>query len=371
MTKFKDLLTKQINNLKLLSLGCRNIPVDIANIKQTSICGDAKEASALDVTVNICDRHVTLQIFFDLNHPSCCPDVIVDCSEGFLPDIAAMESFRDWDVRSETALSDMVGEMYTAYLTYQRENVTEYVQLGDQVKELLNDTHICKGANCEVDIIKNGPGTFNDTVKIIVPLDVDYTKLPPYVKSKSPGAQSCRLCISYESPNLTKVTPTLELSANIQNALSKPRCTNLRIPAYGKSSLLEYATQVHQLVDRTIVEVGAAFERRKSLIFHLLSHIGECVLEYDAVTFYEATFLLEVDGFHFILFVILGPKFPVEAPSLFLQSIYSMDASTDIFRVRVRGFSYDPEWTDEVVFGEVEKVLHKNIKDFQEKSLAC
>merc|ERR1711962_29590 len=367
MVKFSDQLATQISRLKSLSLGARNVPVDVGNLKQASLC-DVKTTSIFDVTVNICGGLKTFQILFDLEHPTYCPDVVLESDEeDFLPDIASLKSFSEWDITSETALRNVVLDLYTSYLSHQRTVTLNYPQLRDQMKELMSDP--VNGSMCEINIVKNGPGTFNDTVKVLVPINVDYTSLPPYVKAKNPGKDGCRLCISFETPNLTKITPSLEISASVQNALSK--VTNLRIPSYGKSTILGYVNKVNKLLNNSIEEISSAFRRRQSFIFHILSDIGECVIEFDNVTFYEATFLLEIDGFYFILFVILVPKFPTECPSLFLQSIYSMDASSDIFRVSVQGFPYDAEWSDDVKFSHMKKVIHSNIKEFQEKSLPC
>ena len=366
MVKFSDHLTKQIANLKTLSLGARNVPVAISNIGQTSLPSDTSN-SIFDVTLNICGGLKTFQILFDLEHPTFCPDVIVDSDEDFSPDISSLKGFLEWKITSETALRNLVTDLHTSYLSHQRSVILKYPQFRDQMKELVSD-HV-NGAMCEVDISKRGPGTYNDTVKILVPMNVDYTLLPPYVKAKKPGKDGCRLCISFETPNLTKITPTLELSAGVQSALSK--MANLRIPPYGKSTIIEYVNGVHKLLTNTISEIGTAFKRRESFIYHLLSDIGESIIELDNVAFYEATFLLEIDGFYFILFVILGPKFPTECPSLFLQSIYSMDASADIFRVSLQGFPYHPQWSDELMFANIKKVIHGNIQEFKKKSLAC
>jgi len=367
MVKFSEQLSRQISNLKSLSLGARNVPVDIGNFRHASL-SDVKSTSIFDVTVNICGGLKTFQILFDLDHPTYCPDVILESDEDdFLPDIALLKSFSEWDITSETALRNVVSDIYASYLSHQRTATLNYPQLREQMKDLMSDP--INGSMCEVSIVKNGPGTYNDTLKVLVPINIDYTSLPPYVKAKNPGKDGCRLCISFETPNLTKITPSLEISAGVQNALSK--VTNLRIPSYGKSTILDYVNKVNKLLNNSIEEISSAFRRRESFIFHILSDIGECVIEFDNVTFYEASFLLEIGGFYFILFVILGPKFPTECPSLFLQSIYSMDASSDIFRVSVQGFQYDADWSDDVMFLHMKKVVHDNIQQFQEKSLPC
>jgi len=370
MGKFASDLNKQIEHLKVLSLGARNIPVSVSNYKYTRSANtdNVSVTNAFDVTVNICSGLKTFQILFDLDNPLFCPDVILDADDdNFLPDIASLKSFSHWNISSSNALRELVTDIYASFSSHQRSVVLNYPQLRDQMKELLADPQY--GSVCEVDILKNGPGTYNDTVKMLLPINIDYSNLPPYVKMKSPGKDGCRLCISYEAPNLSKVTPTLELSPGVQNAFS--RVINLRIPSYGKSSLLEYVKKIHNLIENTVNEISKAYKRRESFIFHLLSDISDCVLEYDAVTFYEATFLLEINGFYFILFVILSPKFPAERPSLFLQSIYSMDSSSDIFRMSVQGFPYNGQWDNDLMFYHIKKVIFDNIEDFQEKSLPC
>jgi len=245
---------------------------------------------------------------------------------------------------------------------------------GQDLQSILNCQIKCNnlvtqyGSKCEVDILKKGPGTYNDTIKLVIPINVDYGNLPPYITNKkNPGKNGCRLCISFEPPNLSKVTPTLELSPGVQNAFAK--VGNLRIPSYGKSTLPMYVQRIHQLVENTVNEISDGYRRRESFTLALISELNGAVLEYDAITFYEMTFLLEINGFYFILFVILNAKFPLERPSLFLQSIYSIDSSSDIFRMSVQGFPYNGDWDDNLMIYHMKKVIFDNIEEFKEKSL--
>ena len=368
MTDFVSEVNKQLERLKALSLGARDIPVTVSNFKSSRLpdADGAAIADIFDVTINISSGSKTWQILFDFDNPSFCPDIILNEDEdNFLPDIASLKSFADWDCSSANALAELVTDLYTAYSSHQRSRLLKYPQLCEQMEQLLSTTQY--GSICEVDIQKKGPGTFNDTIKLLIPINVDYSNLPPYVEMKSPGKNGCRLCISYEPPNLTKVTPTLELSLGVQNAFSK--VTNLRIPSFSKSPLSVYVNRIHALVENTVNEISESYKRRESFVFSLLSEFNDSILEYDGVTFYESTFLLEIDGFYFILFVILNAKFPTERPTLYLQSIYSMDSSSDIYRATVHGFPYHSQWDDNIMIYHMKKVIADNIEKFQEKSL--
>lgn len=364
-------IQQKLDKLEDLSIGARNQPVTISSKRSSRLPSTKTQevADIFDITLNIGDALKTWHIIFDTDNPSFCPDFIFndknEDTENFFPDISSLESFQNWNITSENALVDVITDLYNAYCNHQRSRLSDYPQLNKQMKQVVSSTQY--GSLCEVDIKKNGPGTYNDTIKIIIPIKVDYSNLPPYMKMKNPGEHGCRLSILYESPNLSKITPTLELSPGIQNAFS--HVANLRIPAIGKSSLSVYIDRVHDLVENTVKEICEAYRRREAFMFLLISELEQSILEYDAMNFHDASFLLEINGFYFIFYIILSSKFPSERPTLFLHAVYSMVHSSDIIRTNLQTFSYDSQWEDKLMIYHIKKTIFDNIEEFQEKSL--
>ncbi|XP_057316330.1 BRISC and BRCA1-A complex member 2-like [Hydractinia symbiolongicarpus] len=358
---FQRLLVTLTTKLKNHSLGLRGDVVIVKDVKHSKL--SACSNHIFDVSFLVAGMPQNWQLIFNPEHPLLAPDVIFD-NKSFFPDIQLIEGFTAWNTRSDECLVALITDLFEAYLKHQRSAILEYPQVKNSFEEFMKTTKF--GSRCEIDILKNGPGTFNDVIKLMISLDVNFSKLPPYLQPKNVGDNCCCLSFVFEPPNLSTIKPVLELSPAVEIALGG--ISNLRIPPYGTSTLVSYTKKISDLLENTVSDVIERYERRKSLIILLLSELNGSVIEYDTETFCEASFLLEVEGFHFILIVMLSEQFPHEEPSIALQPIYQM--SNHVHTMSVKDCTHDPHMSSEQILTYIRESVNKSLQEFKKNSLS-
>lgn len=324
MGKYEELMISQINDLQASCVGGRRSSVIVKKSrssflkKKTQSC----ENNIFEIIIEIAGLEQTWEIIFDPQQPASIPDVIFGQSgDSFVPDIQLNASVNNWNISTPKCLFTFIQDLFTSYLQHQRERLNDYHQIKDEFRSFVQNLPQL-AESTEVHVKKNGPGTYNDTITILVPIDIDISNLPPLLVNEAMD-DCCYLLLTFEPPNLTSVKTSLHFSKGVLSCLGG--CDNFRIPVYGATTMCEYIQLIQQLVKNTIQAVSEGFEERRLVIFSLICEFGRSsIVEVDTKMFLDASFLLNDDGFQFLLFVSFPDDYNEGKPKVMIQSIYKI-----------------------------------------------
>ena len=90
------------------------------------------------------------------------------------------------------------------------------------------------------------------------------------------------------------------------------------------------------------------------------------MLEFDAVSFSHASFLLEFHDFYFLLYVSVPMNFPRDRPVFVFQSVYHSSYGKT-FKIRCEEYPYSPRWDQSEMVDRacmrVFRLLHRSVSE--------
>ena len=108
------------------------------------------------------------------------------------------------------------------------------------------------------------------------------------------------------------------------------------------------------------------FKKKREFVSSLLTVIRGSVIEYDAVEFSQATFLLEKNDFYFLIHFEIPIAFPKEKPEVILQSAYHMDNSGNLLIQKITRYPFNCQMdTLHMIFSILKHIEEKEIDSFQ------
>jgi len=356
-------LEEQIKALRKLNVGIQNKPVIVTPVvpsRTTSLSID----HIYNIKVDSGGGSKSWQIIFDPDHLTHSPDIVFDDENlDFTPSIYSMTSYESWSISNKGSLKNTISEIYQLYVVHQYKRLKEIPKLSLEFQELLSQASLVE--DIELSFVKNGPGTYNDTVKFTIPLNIDYADLPPYFSTSNPGPDESALCLSFESPNQSSVKATVQISPAIESAFGG--VTNLRIPSYGSSTLLEYVTKIEKLFTATVDNVSKKYRKRKLFLQSFMASMCRSQIEYDNERYFEASFLCSVHNYYFVLYVVLSEQYPMEKPILYIQSIYQFqEKMTDVTKDLISEYPYSPFGSNEENISNIKNHLIEYVKHLKE-----
>ncbi|XP_065660599.1 BRISC and BRCA1-A complex member 2 isoform X8 [Hydra vulgaris] len=332
----------QINQLKKLVLGVQNDSVQILMDRVMQVENDE---NVFDISFSFASSAICWQVIYNKDHLDLAPDIIVD--ESFDPEIKELNSFKNWS-NHDDSLYKMIKELHNLFLIHQQNLLTKYESLYSELQEFISNSKVA----CE---------SGNDVVMVLIPIKIDSTILPEYIRVENNINCGC-LFLEYSSENLSAVKPSLKLLKSIESALSGVE--NLRIPSYAGATLLSYFENINELLTSSIKFVGLRFKKRKELIVEMLSNWSGCLIEYDNRRFFDASFLISINDFYFVFKVVLSVHYPLEQPILVMQSIYNIQ-SKSVHTFSLTDLSFCPQMETNDILENIKKCMVDNIEAFK------
>lgn len=317
------------------------------------------------ISVPYAGQSLTWEVIFDCTCPEEPPDFIFgQDDEDFLPPMEEMESLIKWDASKQDSLLLMIKELLHYYRQHNNIRAANYLRLQQDVSSLLNAVDINPN---DLELYITGNENRAGSVHMVVRLHVDFSQIPAYLVQGNPGEDQAILCLTYSSPDSSRVTPVLRLSPRVENALGGS--SQLRIPAYTAGTLLgDYVSCVVQLLDNKVTQVVRGFEKRKEYMAAFLSQFGRSVIEYDLHAFSQISFLFEWNDFFFTYSVELPLYFPAEQPTFLFQSVYH-EVKGQPYTETINDFPYSPRWSASEMASRAKAYILDHISKFQRSSV--
>ncbi|KXJ14464.1 BRISC and BRCA1-A complex member 2 [Exaiptasia diaphana] len=303
------------------------------------------------------------------SHPELPPDFIFGNQElDFVPDIEKMQSLIDWDHNNPQSFVTLIKELVQHYKHYQTELVKSIPRMQIECDYLLGNSDY---SDYEVHFRREANQMYDLEVNILIKIPVDVESIPPYLLKDNPGIDMACLLLTYISPDgKCHVTPRLYLSPRLESALGGS--STLRIPQWGGqngSCLMDYLPVIHQLLKQKVTQVSSGYQKRKEYVSAFMSSFGGSVLEYDADTYYDISLLLNVQGFFCIAHISLSVGFPLDKPTIELQSIYHEIKGVP-YSITYREYPYSPRWSGELMSEAARTFFLEKIPEFKEASVS-
>ena len=179
-------------------------------------------------------------------------------------------------------------------------------------------------------------------VNFLIRLKIDFSDLPPVQAGEDTGDTAALLLVTFYPPEGSRITPQLYLSPRVEKALGGSSSFHLP-PFPAGSCLMDYVPVVVGQLHDKVTAMAVTYEKKKEYLASFIHRMGKALLEYDASSFSQASFLLECRDFYFVLHLSLPMHFPRERPIFVLQSVYHSSFGKP-YKSRLEEYPYSPRW---------------------------
>ncbi|XP_065919349.1 BRISC and BRCA1-A complex member 2-like [Dysidea avara] len=335
--------------------------VNIKNLRSSAPSSDHQSnCDRFTITVPYCTVTLECEVLFDYRDAVQPPDVILGSNKQlFSPQIETIRAFHEWDINDESSLSRLIEEILKLYRDHQQVLVSSNQRLQFELNSLIENT-----SYTEVDVWSNN---FADEKTIfLIPLNINFTKLPAYITKDNPGNASVALVVSFFPPDGSRVIPTLAMSPAAEKILTQPK-----IPPWGTecgSCLMDYVPGVGKHLEEMVSNMEKNYTKRQEYIAAMLSYFGRAVLEYDIESYMHINFLFDYKRFSLIVILELSDSFPQKQPVIKLRSIYHRLNGQPCQSV-IDSYPYSPRWNTIMMVEKLRDYLIETIPKFMELSL--
>ncbi|PAA90560.1 hypothetical protein BOX15_Mlig014433g1 [Macrostomum lignano] len=303
------------------------------------------------------------------------PDVIVTSEElrGFVPTVNY-----DSVLAEASGPSDYLTLVLTHLLKQINNRAVESVPAGSRLSEQLaglraakefRDLHWEAFAPAAA---AGGTGGLN--LQITLPLD--YAALSAALLSRYPDEEMCaQLLLRFIDCGLTRRVPAeLRLTPSLKNLLQDYQIS-LKFPDFdaNSGSLAAYFTRLLDSLQQRLLGISNSCNRREELINVLLSRHHNALVEYDSENFLWASFIFELNDFHFLLIVELPHEFPHPNQPwiLTMRSLYHhrKTGGRAPYEKRFDSPPYSPRWTAGEMADRLEAYVLGAVPQFQRDSV--
>ncbi|XP_051165413.1 BRISC and BRCA1-A complex member 2-like [Leptopilina boulardi] len=298
---------------------------------------DGLKSDCIDLVVPYADISLKWTLLFDSEFPELGPDFIFNDEFLSNPDVNTLmdyvPSLYNWNYCDSNSLLLVLKELLTYYKKKQIELIKcrcpeklifEYEQLIQLVKE----------ENVEV-IIKSSE------VKFFIRLKIDFSRIPQKNKYHS-QSDAVMLLVTFSGSDYSNIVPSLFLTKTIENILGNQE--NLTIPPYPPNELLiVYVPTIVAFLKDKVEALILNCKKKCDFIATLLTVLRGSMIEYDALEFNQATFLVEKKDFHFFIHFRVPSGFPRERPEILMESAYHMDQSGKMITQTIVKYPYNSQ----------------------------
>ncbi|XP_046579861.1 BRISC and BRCA1-A complex member 2-like [Haliotis rubra] len=311
-------------------------------------------------------QSITWEVLFDCNHPKDPPDFIFGPDDDeFCPNLEDLQCLHDWDYDDSRSLLEMVSELLEKYRLHQQTLIEKSSRLSFDFSSLMLQEEITP-TDVEIMLSKNEHGKMG-SVKFLVKLSIDFSKIPAYLTKDNPGEDSAMLLLSLPSPESSRVTPQLFLSPKVEHALGGS--SSLRIPNFVSGTPLgDYVHKVCQLLKNKVDIVIQGHDKKKEYLASFLSLYGRSVLEYDMENFNKMSYLFEWNDFFFVIIIEMPLFFPKEQPVFTFQSIYHEHKGKP-YTESYHDYPYSPRWSGTEMAERARSFILDTVGVFQRTSV--
>lgn len=291
-----------------------NGTIAVTGVKSSKLDGPTERiCDRFTLAVPYCGTHIKWEILFDRLHPSLPPDIICSSEdESFDPDLDNLKSLAEWDVNKPTCLFHLVEELLAEYRKYQYSILSAHQRLDFEYTTLKENNNV--DIHCT-------PDQHQPTAKFHIPLNVDFSIFPVYLKKENPGDYYAALTVLFKTPTASKIEASVSLSPGLERIFGGKE--TIKLPKWNEDTyLMDYVPAVNKLLQDKVDYLIQSFVKRKEYFASLLSVLGQAVLEYDTESYKKIAFLLEFQGFSFIAHIKLSDYFPKDIPLVSISSIY-------------------------------------------------
>ncbi|XP_076320706.1 BRISC and BRCA1-A complex member 2-like isoform X1 [Tachypleus tridentatus] len=307
-------------------------------------------------------QSLTWEVIFDGEHEEHPPDFIFDDTE-FLPNIEDVHSLCEWTPRDTSCLLRSVHELLDLYRKKTASQLKDFSRLQFEYSSLIHQADLTES---DVEVFFNRKSR-NGPVNFLIRLPVDFSKIPPVLTRENLGEDSAVLLITFQTTEGVKIIPQLYLSPRVEQSLGETSA--LRIPSFPNGGcLMDYVPIVTELLTRKVDQIVKGFMKRKEYIASFLSVFGRSLIEYDAESFSQITFLLEYKHFFFLFSSFLPHNFPQEKPSFIFQSVYHASLGQP-YTSTCTNYPYSPRWSGSEMAERARSFILEYIPSFQWNSV--
>ncbi|XP_071056250.1 BRISC and BRCA1-A complex member 2-like [Onthophagus taurus] len=310
----------------------------------------------LSVEIIFVDEDLTFPPDFDILNDTFLDDPDVDLIEKHLP------SLTDWSLQNPKSLLNFIIQLRDLYKKHQIEKFLQGPKYSFQPDDYNLLKSQCKLNDNDMELlIENG------TQHILIPLNLDFTTFPKYIYKKcfddenleNPGKDQSILKINFGY----RTSVSLQLSPLIDRFFSN--FAPLDVPKYNRTKTLpEYFELVQTTLVDKIKEIETIFKKKENYISLLLSALGDNIIEYDSISFTEATFFFEVDSFACFVKFRFSDNFPTTKPSITFRSIYHQISGIPI-TFMLLSYPYNPGWDVKQMVNKILIKIQENIPQFK------
>jgi BRCA1-A complex subunit BRE len=204
-------------------------------------------------------------------------------------------------------------------------------------------------------------------VNFLIRLKIDFSNLPPIQTGEDTGESAAVLLVTFHPPEGSRITPQLYLSPRVEKALGGSSSFHLPLFPSG-SCMMDYVPVVIDLLCDRLSAISLAYEKRKEYMGALCYRMGKAMLEFDAVSFSQASLLLECRDFYFLLHVSVPMNFPKDRPSFVFQSVYHSSHGKP-FKIRCEEYPYSPRWDPSEMVDRACAFILNYVEGFQRSSI--
>ena len=223
--------------------------------------------------------------------------------------------------------------------------LSDYSRLQFEYSSLVYQTAVCED---DVEVLIGSRSThiksrlIGGAVNFLIRLKIDFSNLPPLQIGEDSGESAAVLLVTFHPPEGSRITPQLYLSPRVEKALG---CSSsLHLPSFPSGScLMDYVPVVADLLRDRLSAIALTYEKKKEYLGAFCYKMGKAMLEFDAVSFSHASFLLEYRDFYFLLHVSVPMNFPRDRPLFVFQSVYHSSYGKP-FKIRCEEYPYSPRW---------------------------
>ena len=248
--------------------------------------------------------------------------------------------------------------------------LSDYSRLQFEYSSLVYQTAVCED---DVEVLIGSHSThiksrlIGGAVNFLIRLKIDFSNLPPLQIGEDCGESAAALLVTFHSPEGSRITPKLYLSPRVEKALGGS--SSLCLPSFPSGScLMDYVPVVADLLRERLSAISLTYEKKKEYLGAFCYRIGKAMLEFDAVSFSHASFLLECHDFYFLLHVSVPTNFPRDRPVFVYHSVYHSSCGKP-FKIRCKEYPYSPRWDPSEMVERACIFIITYIEVFQRRSI--
>ncbi|PNF31169.1 BRCA1-A complex subunit BRE [Cryptotermes secundus] len=279
-------------------------------------------------------------------------------------------SLANWDSQDSKSLLYVICELLALYRKHQVSLLSDYSRLQFEYSSLVYQTPVCED---DVEVLIGSRGTniksrlMGGAVNFLIRLKIDFSDLPPVPTGEDSGECAAVLVVTFHPPEGSRIIPQLFLSPRVEKALGGS--SSFHLPPFPSGScLMDYVPVVAEQLRDRVSAMCVTYEKKKEYLGAFCYRMGKAMLEFDAISFSRASFLLECRDFYFLLHVSLPMHFPKERPVFVLQSVYHSSYGKP-FKSRYDDYPYSPRWDPSEMVERACTCITSYVEVFQRNSI--